>query len=107
MPKTQVSRRQRSRDSYLLLINRFPLRPIRNDAELDRATAVINSLLDRAPLDAGQRDYLDVLSDLVENYEDEHHPIASPSDAEMLAYLLELKDVRQTEVAGKTGLNLK
>src|ERR1700726_4488105 len=59
----------------LALIRRFPLRPIRSEAELDRATAVINTLLDRAKLDAAEDDYLDVLSNLVEHYEDKHHAI--------------------------------
>ena len=30
--------------SYLRLIRRFPLRPIQSEAELDRATAVMNEL---------------------------------------------------------------
>src|SRR4029077_9477035 len=74
--------------SYLALIRRFPLRPIASEAELDRATAVMNSLLDR-DLDPAEDDYLDVLSDLVERYEDQHHPIPTDdlTDAEMLEHL--------------------
>ena len=97
MPKTLAKRRKRNNDSYLNLIHQFPLRPIRSDDELNRAIAVIDSLLDLGRLDAGQRDYLDVLSDLVENYEEEHHPIPAPNDAQMLAYLLELKNAKQAQ----------
>jgi HTH-type transcriptional regulator/antitoxin HigA len=94
----------RRRDSYLLLIKRFPLRPLRNERDLDQAIAIVNQLLDQERLDAGARDYLDVLGDLVENYEEEHHPIPQPTDADMLAYLLDLKDLRQAQLAAKTGI---
>ncbi len=89
--------------SYLTLIRRFPLRPITSEAELDRATAVMNSLLDR-DLDSAEDDYLDVLSDLIERYEDKHHPIGDVSEDEMLAFLIEQKDVTQVEAARGAGI---
>src|SRR6266852_4255787 len=78
--------------TYLVLIRRFPLRPIQSEAELDHATAVMNSLLDR-DLDPAEDDYLDVLSDLIERYEDKYHPIPIDdlTDAEMLEHLIEAK----------------
>src|SRR5688572_27124346 len=91
-------------DRYLELVRRFPLRPLRSDAELDRAIAVINSLIDRDRLEPGEEDYLDVLGDLVEKYEDEHHPMPPLSDAEMLRYLIESRDVTQVQAAAGTGL---
>ena len=104
MSKTRSRPRRQRDDSYFALIQQFPLRPIRSEAELDQATEMVNALLDRARLDRGQRDYLDVLSDLVESYEEEHHPIAAPSDAELLAHFLELKNVRQSELGTRTGI---
>jgi antitoxin component HigA of HigAB toxin-antitoxin module len=50
------------------------LRPIKSDAELAKASAVIDSLLDQKKLIAAEKDYLHVLSNLVEEYEDEHGP---------------------------------
>ena len=87
--------------SYLALIRRFPLRPIMSGAELDQATALVNELLDRDRLDAAEDDYLDVLSDLVERYENLHHPIPTDdlSDGEMLEHLIEAKGVDQAEAA--------
>ena len=92
--------------SYLALIRRFPLRPITSDTELDQATAVINSLLDRDNLDRAEEDYLDVLGDLVERYEDKHHPVSTDdlTEAEMLDHLIEAKGVTQAEVAHRTGI---
>lgn len=57
-------------DAYLNLVRPFPLTPIRDDARLAEAVKVIDYLL-RCDLDAGQQDHLDVLTDLVESYEDE------------------------------------
>jgi HTH-type transcriptional regulator/antitoxin HigA len=85
--------------SYLALIRRFPLRPLTSEADLDRATAVMNSLVDRDDLDPAEEDYLDVLGDLVERYEDKHHPIGGVSEEEMLCYLIEQKGVTQAEAA--------
>jgi HTH-type transcriptional regulator/antitoxin HigA len=88
----------------LELIQRFPLRPLHTEEELDDAIAVIDSLLDRADLDDGERDYLDVLSDLVEKYEEDHHPIPAASDGEILRFLLETHELSQVGAAKKTGI---
>jgi HTH-type transcriptional regulator/antitoxin HigA len=92
--------------SYLALIRRFPLRPIKSEAELDRAIAVMNALVDRGDLDRAENDYLDVLSYLVERYQEEHHPVPVDdlTDGEMLAHLIEAKEVAQVEVARATGV---
>lgn len=92
------------RNIYLELIYRFPLRPIRSDEELDEAIQVINSLLDKDVLDPWEEDYLDILSDLVERYEEVVYPIEPVSDAEMLSYLIEVRGVNQADVARATGI---
>ena len=61
----------RQKDRYLELIQQFPLRKIKSDDELDVATRVIHSLIDQDQLSPAEHDYLDVISDLVEEYEDE------------------------------------
>src|SRR5947209_3948072 len=91
-------------DRYFGLVRAFPLRPLRSEAELDGAIAVIDSLLDRDDLDAGEKDYLDVLGDLVEKYEAEHHPIAPASDADLLRFFIESNDLSQAELASATGI---
>jgi HTH-type transcriptional regulator/antitoxin HigA len=94
----------KGRDRYLDLIQRFPLRHLRSDADLDEATKVIHSLIDLESLSKAEQDYLDVLSDLVEAYEDKTIPIAEPDDAEMLRLLIEAKEVTQAEVAKRTRI---
>src|SRR5580704_1778891 len=58
-------------DSYLRLVNEFPLRPIRNDAEYRAATAVMERLAIRGEesLDRGERDYLDGLDEFIVAYD--------------------------------------
>jgi HTH-type transcriptional regulator / antitoxin HigA len=50
---------------------------------LDAAIAVIDLLIDQEDLSAPEQDYLDVLSDLVESYENETVPITPVGDAEV------------------------
>jgi HTH-type transcriptional regulator / antitoxin HigA len=93
-----------SDDSYLRLVRAFPLRPIRSDSGLDRAIAVIDSLIVREDLDPGEEDYLDVLGDLVHKYEAEHDPIAPVADADMVRFLLESNEMAQTELAQRSEI---
>jgi HTH-type transcriptional regulator/antitoxin HigA len=91
--------------AYLALIRRFPLRPIRTEAELDAASAIIDELTGRDDLSPTESDYLDVLGDLVEKYEDEHVEMPHVSDAEMLRSLMEEMGVRQADVVRGTGIS--
>jgi HTH-type transcriptional regulator/antitoxin HigA len=91
-------------DSYLELIQTFPLASIRSDAHLHTAQLVLNRLLAKGKLDDGETLYLDALSDLVAAYEDEHHPIEPASDAEMLRHLMNAKEVNQAELHRATGI---
>lgn len=93
-----------ARGHYLELVQRFPLRPLRSDEELDRAIAVIDELTDRSALDPGERDYLDVLASLVETHEDAVHPMPDVSDAEMLRHLIDARGTTQAKVAAETGI---
>lgn len=79
----------RGQERYLELLARFPLRPVRTEAELDAATEVIHELIDQNERSAAENDYLDVLSDLIEKYEEVHYPVVDVSDGEMLKYLME------------------
>lgn len=96
----------RQQDRYLELIRRFPLKPIRSEAELDHATAVARTLYDQPEetLSQAERDYLDVLDQVIIAYEDIHYPMAEPSDGDMLRFLIEQKGVTQAAVARDAGL---
>lgn len=92
------------RDRYLELVSQFPLRPIRTEAELDAATAIIHALIDQESLCDAEDDYLDVLTELVRAYEAIHYPVESVPDSEMLQSLIEDRGMTQVEVAKKAGI---
>jgi HTH-type transcriptional regulator / antitoxin HigA len=101
--KTKISG-GKTLDGYLALVRQFPLRPIRNKKELDQAIAMVDSLVDRDRLTPAEDDYLDVLGDLVERYEDKAYPIEDVSEDAMLRFLIDQKDVNQAKVARATGI---
>jgi len=94
----------KSRDSYLQLILEFPLASIRSDDHLTAAQRVIDQLLARGELDHGAATYLDALSDLVATYEDEQHPIAPATDADMLRHLIDAKGISQIQLSRDAGM---
>ena len=93
-----------TQDTYLTLIRTFPLRPLRSEVDLDEAMAILDVLVVKDALSAAEADYLAVLSDLVEQYEAEAHPIPPASDAELLQHLLEAQAVTPVDVARATGI---
>ena len=91
--------RLKQKDTYLSLIRRFPLRPLRSETELDDAIEMINSLIDKGKLDQDQRDYLAILADIVERFERDHIPMPQLPDDVMLRFLIEGKGATQSEVS--------
>jgi HTH-type transcriptional regulator / antitoxin HigA len=85
-------------DSYLKLVQTFPLSSIRSEAHLKQAQKVMDQLLGQGKLKNGEEMYLDALSDLVAVYEDQHHRIEPASDAEMLRHLMDAKGISQIEL---------
>lgn len=86
--------------SYLALMGEFPLRPIRNGADYDRAAKIVHRLaLREGELDAGEEEYLEVLEALVERYDREHHPIDldDVSPTQVLRMLVEQAQMSVTE----------
>jgi HTH-type transcriptional regulator/antitoxin HigA len=93
-------------NAYFELVRRFPLKPITSDRELNRAIENVNALVDRGfeNLTHGEEAYLDVLSDLVEKYENTHHPIPDASPVEMLKFFIEGRNTNQRAVALGSGI---
>jgi HTH-type transcriptional regulator/antitoxin HigA len=96
--------RGKSRDSHRELVSAFPLASIKSQKHLAEAQKMMDRLLAKGKLDPGEKMYLDALSDLVGTYEDERHPIAPASDADMLRHLLDAKGINQAQLGRDTGL---
>src|SRR4029453_9565742 len=89
---------------YLELIRSFRLRPIRSDTELAQATKVLHRLLDAERLTVAERDYLDVLGNLIEDYEAQAILIEDLPPHEMLAAVMESREINQVQPAKETGI---
>lgn len=102
--RTSSGRGKPHGEGYLALIRELPLRPIRTEVELDRAIAMVDVLSDRDTLAPDEHDYLLVLADLIEKYEDEQYLIPAVSGVSMLRYLIESKGVTRAKVAVEGGI---
>jgi HTH-type transcriptional regulator/antitoxin HigA len=100
-----ATRKRPIRDSYLRLVQAFPLRPIRNDAESEEATRILERLVVRDHLDSGEADYAQVLTTLVEQYDSANHPMParSASPLEVLKHLAEAHGLSVAALGGIVG----
>src|SRR6266571_6527541 len=92
--------------TYDRLLAMHPLRPIHNDVELEHATEIIDILAGHN-LHADQADYLDVLSTLVEAYENTHYPLDDPAicGLDALRALLDDHGMSATDLARLLGVH--
>lgn len=90
-------------DTYFAWVRRHPLMSIQSDTDLDAAQAVLDELL-QTRLDAGGLAYLNALSDLVGVYERDHHAIPPLPPHQLLAHLLEERDLSQADLVRRTGI---
>jgi HTH-type transcriptional regulator / antitoxin HigA len=98
---------RKTMSEYSELINRFSLRPIRSERQLDRAGRLAFELAARKRLNRDEQDYLDVLTQLIEVYEDEHHTIeADASPREILRFLIDENGLTLSRLATETGIKV-
>ena len=97
----------RDGNAYAELIRAFPLRPIRSDRQLERASRIVFELATRRSLTRDERDYLEVLSDLIERYEDRHHPIRDvPSGVSALRYVIDENQLTLSRLGADVGIRV-
>jgi HTH-type transcriptional regulator / antitoxin HigA len=102
--KSHFALNGKNRDSYLELVQTFPLASIKSERHLEEASKIMDRLLAGGDLDSGEKMYLEALSDLVGSYEDEHHAIGPASDGDMLRHFMEAKGVTQAQLSRDTGI---
>ena len=112
-PKVKAAPKPRTppSPSYLALIERHPLRPIRDDADYDRAASILEEVdfreeLGGPPMDAGESDYADAMAILIRAFDDEHHPRPSPSTlplAGRVRAVMEQAGLNQRQLADAAG----
>ena len=74
---------------YRALVNAFPPRPMGDDKDLDRTWAQIDALLAKSKRSKAEDDYLALLSDLVERWEDDHVEVPRLAGIELVRELLD------------------
>ena len=92
-------------DHFKAISKVIPLKPVRSDADYASAVLSLNALLDA---DAGDEDHVladlaATLDELIADYDDRHHhlPVAGP--VELLRFLMNEHDLKQTDLAAEVG----
>ncbi len=75
------------------------IKPIHNDKDYDEAAARIEKLMDAQP-ESKEFDELDVLSTLVESYEEKHFPMEEPDPIEAIKFRMEQLGITRSELQG-------
>lgn len=103
--KNRPSTAGNGRSSYMDLVGRFPLRPLRAEADYDAAVEVLDALAGRDDLNPGEVDYLEALTRFVEDYDDAHHPFAArgTGPVQILKYLLAEHDMSRADLGRVLG----
>ncbi len=84
------------------VISMLEHRPIRTEADYRAALAEIERLFD-AELNTSESDRLEVLTTLVEAYEQRHYPIEAPDPIEAILYYLESRGLSVDELGSVIG----
>ncbi len=78
------------------------LKPIRTEAELDLAFKRLEDIFDAVP-GTKESDELEVLSLLIEDYENKHHPIEAPDPIEAIKIRMEEMGMNQKDLGQIIG----
>lgn len=103
-PRKKGDRRSRASPSYLALVREYPIHPIRSDADLDDAIAVLDGLMARKQLDHQEQDYMESLGHEIERYEQVAYPMPAVSGAAMLRHLMDARQMSLSGVAKRTAI---
>jgi HTH-type transcriptional regulator / antitoxin HigA len=78
------------------------LRPIKTESDYQNALTEIERLFDALP-NSPELDRLDILTTLVEAYEQQHYPIDAPDAISAILYYLEARGLSHQDLAGSIG----
>ena len=83
---------------YAALLEKSLPRPIRTDAELARVTRTLLALDERADLSREEETLAELLTLLIEDYEDKHHPLPDVSPTASLNALMEERGLKHKDI---------
>jgi len=76
---------------------------ITSDAQNERYIAALLELEKKERLSAKEKEFAELLTVLIEAYEDEHYPIRATSPVEVLVHLMEANNLKQKDLAPLLG----
>jgi len=82
--------------------NNMNVKPIKSDKDYRNALERLEVIFD-APIDTKEGDEAEILSLLIENYENEHYPIEAPDPIEAIKIRMEELNMRQKDLVGIIG----
>jgi HTH-type transcriptional regulator/antitoxin HigA len=78
------------------------IKPIKNQEDYDTTLSQIESLMDAKP-NTPQMDELEVLTTLVEAYEEQHYAINAPDPIEAIKFRMEQEGLKQKDLVSIVG----
>jgi HTH-type transcriptional regulator/antitoxin HigA len=78
------------------------VKPIKSDKDYRNALERLEVIFD-APIDTKEGDEAEILSLVIENYENEHYPIEAPDPIEAIKIRMEELNMRQKDLVGIIG----
>lgn len=75
---------------------------IRTEEDYNHALKRLEDIFD-APVDSPEGDEAEILTILIEKYEDEHYPIGPPDPIEAIKFRMEQMDMRKSDLAEIIG----
>jgi len=78
------------------------IRPIRTESDYQKALQRVEEIID-APFGSDEFDELEVLTTLIEKYEDTHYHIEAPDPIEALKFRMEQEGLRQKDLVKVFG----
>lgn len=83
-------------------LNVMELKPIKSEESYRKGLERLEVIFD-APIDTKEGDEAEILSLLIENYENEYYPIESPDPIEAIKIRMEELNMRQKDLVGIIG----
>ena len=78
------------------------IKMIKNENDYQKALERLEVIFD-APIDSPEGDEAEILSILIEKYEDEHYPIGPPDPIEAIKFRMEQMDMKKSDLAKIIG----
>lgn len=78
------------------------IKPLKNEQDYEKALERLEVIFD-APANSQEGDEAEILSILIDNYENEHYPIEAPDPIEAIKIRMEEMNLKQKDLVGVIG----